>query len=296
MIILEGRHIDEKIGLIDYYLDNWHATNLPGWLDNETHGEYKICYAWGSFNPDGSESGKECTKPSKVWCDEHNIELATSAAEVVEKSDVLMVLAPNNPEQHEILCREALASGKPTYVDKTFAPDILTAKRIFDMARVGNTPMFSSSALRFSSELKDMNREGIRVISSRGPGSYEIYSIHQIEMLVALMGPGVKRVMAIGTETAPALVIEFSGERFATMGHFGWECPFNLAITYDNSENVIIGQCTSYFPNFVHELVDFFERGDIKVPETETMAVIGIREKGLEALKNPGVWINYELK
>ncbi|HOJ10194.1 MAG TPA: Gfo/Idh/MocA family oxidoreductase [Clostridiales bacterium] len=285
----------KKIGLIDYYLDNWHASNLPKWLDDETHGEYKICYAWGSLNPDGSESGKECCKPSEVWCAEHNIELVSSAAEVVEKSDVLMVLAPNNPEQHEELCREALASGKRTYVDKTFAPDVATAKRIFDMARAGGTPMFSSSALRFSSELKDIKREGICVISSRGSGVYQIYSIHQIEMLVSLMGPDAKRVMAIGNEAAPALAIEFSGGRFATMGHFGWECPFNLAITYDSSENVLVRECTSFFPNFVHELVDFFETGSIKAPEKETIAVIGIREKGFEALKNPGVWISCEL-
>lgn len=115
-------------------------------------------------------------------------------------------------------------------------------------------------------------------------------------MLVSLLGADVKRVMAIGTEAAPALAIEFSGERFATIGHFGWECPFNLAITYDTSENTIVSQCTSYFPNFVHELIDFFETGRAKVLENETMAVIGIREKGSEALKNPGIWINYEPK
>jgi len=285
----------KKVGLIDYYLDNWHASNLPKWLRDETHDEYRICYAWGSFNPDASKSGSEYRKPSEVWCAEHNIELVGSAAEVVEKSDVLMVLSPNNPEQHEELCREALASGKRTYVDKTFAPDVVTAKRIFNMAKAGNTPMFSSSALRFSSELTNIKHEGICVISSRGPGVYEIYSIHQIEMLVFLMGPAARRVMAIGNEAAPALAIEFSGKRFATMGHFGGECPFNLAITYDNSENVLVHECTSFFPNFVRELVDFFETGSIKVPENETIAIIGIREKGFEALKNPGVWINCEI-
>jgi len=286
----------KKIGLIDYYLDNWHASNLPKWLDDETHGEYKICYAWASFSPDGSQigSGKECSKPSEVWCAEHNVELVSSAAEVVEKSDVLMVLAPNNPEQHEFLSREALASGKPTYIDKTFAPDVATAKRIFDMAKAGNTPMFSSSALRFSSELKNIKREGICVISSRGPGAYDVYSIHQIEMIVSLMGHDVKQVMAIGNEAAPALAIEFSGGRFATMGHFGWGCTFNLAITYNNSENILINSCTSYFTNFVHELIDFFETGNIKAPEKETIAVIGIREKGFEALKKPGVWIEWD--
>lgn len=121
----------KRVGLIDYYLDNWHASNLPTWFDDETKGEYKICHAWGSLNPDGSKKEGEASKPSDVWCAEHGIELCANALEVVEKSDVLMVLSPNNPEQHLSLCQEALASGKRTYVDKTFAPDTATAKKAF---------------------------------------------------------------------------------------------------------------------------------------------------------------------
>lgn len=152
--------------------------------------------------------------------------------------------------------------------------------------------MFSSSALRFSKELKNVDRDNIRVISSRGPNGYNTYSIHQIEMLVALLGPDVKRVMAIGNNSAPAMVVEFAGGRFGTFGHFGGSCPFTLAISYDNGTNAVFPNCSDFFPNFVHELVDFFRTGEIKAPERETIAVIGIREKGFEALNNPGVWID----
>ncbi|NLD87897.1 MAG: Gfo/Idh/MocA family oxidoreductase [Clostridiales bacterium] len=280
----------KKIGLIDHYLDNWHANNLPRWLKDEAGDKYKICYAWGSLPMGTMKPNGEGAKPSALWCAEQGIELCSSAAEVVEKSDVLLVLAPNNPETHPELCRDAFASGKRTYVDKTFATDAAAAKALIEAAKAGNTPMFSSSALRFSTELKDVERKGLKIINSRGPGSYDIYSIHQIEMIVALFGPEFERVMAIGDETAPALVIEFSGKRFATIGHFGWQCPFNMALAYENGEHTLIKECSDYFPNFVHELVDFFETGDIKVPFEETIAVIAIRELGAKALRNPGVW------
>jgi len=284
----------KKIGLIDHYLDNWHANNLPRWLLDETGGEYQICYAWGSL-PEGTvKPNGEGAKPSDVWCKEHGIELCANAAEVVEKSDVIMVLSPNNPEMHPELCRDAFKSGKRTYVDKTFATDAKAARMLIDMAKEGNTPMFSSSALRFSTELKDVDRKGIKVISSRGPNSYDIYSIHQIEMLVSLMGPNFTRVMGIGDMESPALVIEFEGGRYATMGHFGGQCSFNMAISYENGEKKLIDECSDYFPNFVHDLIDFFETGDVKAPYEETVAVIAIRELGFKALANPGVWFDKE--
>ncbi len=282
----------KKIGLIDHYLDNWHANNLPRWLLDETGGEYQICYAWGSLSESNPRPNGECTKNSVMWCAEHNIELCRDAAEVVEKSDVIMVLSPNNPEMHPELCRDAFKSGKRTYVDKTFATDAKAARMLIDMANEGNTPMFSTSALRFSTELQNVKREGLKVISSRGPNSYDIYSIHQIEMLVSLFGPDFTRVMAVGDMTAPALVIEFSGGRYATMGHFGGQCSFNMALSYDDGEHVLINECSDYFPNFVHELIDFFETGDIKAPYEETLAVIAIRELGFKALQNPGVWFD----
>ena len=72
---------------------------------------------------------------------------------------------------------------------------------------------FSTSALRFSTELRDVPREGIRTIQSRGGGVYQIYAIHQLEMIVVLMGTAAKRVMAIGTEESPQLIVEFEGGR-----------------------------------------------------------------------------------
>lgn len=281
----------KKIGIIDHYLDNWHANHLPEWLENETKGAYRICYAYGSLSPvDGEQpEGHERHRSSATWCREMGVELCASPTEVVEKADVLMVLAPNSPEQHVSLSRDALASGKRTYIDKTFAPDVKTAKEIFAMAENGRAPMFSSSALRFSAELLAVNRAGIRTIQSRGGGIYKIYAIHQLEMIVVLMGTEARRVMALGTEDAPQLVVEFSGGRYATWGHF--DCDFGMAIGYDGGKKLVVPEFTNFFPNFVHELVDFFETGAVKAEKAETLAVIGIREAGVAALANPGVWV-----
>lgn len=290
--LLFRRYAMKKIGLIDYYIDNWHACNLPEWLKTETGGEFQICYGYASWDPSPGEAGPyEGNLSTAQWCEKYGAEHCKSAQEVVEKSDYLMVLSPNNPEQHEILCKEALASGKRTYVDKTFAPDGYTAKRLIAYAKQHQTPMFSSSALRFSSELKAVKREGLRVVSTKGPGLYSNYSIHQIEIIAALLGAEAKRVMGLGTLQCPALVFEFSNGRYATMGQFGDGCPFSVSASYDDGGFLNIAECTNYFPNFVHELIDFFCGGEEKAPWEETVAIATMIEKGKKALEKPGEWV-----
>ena len=75
--------------------------------------------------------------------------------------------------------------GKTTYIDKTFAPDLETAKAIFAVAEKYNTKIFTSSALRYAEEIADYT--DVKNVMIKGGGrSLEEYIIHQIEMAVKL--------------------------------------------------------------------------------------------------------------
>ena len=106
-----------KVGFIDYYLDEWHANHYPQLLQQKSGGRLEVAYAYGKI--DSPITGKT----SKQWCQEFGVQHCETVEEVVEKSDVLIVLSPDNCEMHEELCQKPLMSGKRTYVDKTFAPD-----------------------------------------------------------------------------------------------------------------------------------------------------------------------------
>ena len=199
----------KKIGFIDYYLDEWHANNYPRFIKECTKGEFEVAYAYAKI--DSPLNGMT----NKEWAMKQNVELLDTIEEVIDKSDVLIVLSPDNPEMHEELTDLPLKSGKPVYVDKTFAPDKETAIRIFKNAEKHGTPCFSSSALRFASELNDIEKGEIYKIYSEGPGTYEIYSIHQIEPVVMLMNCRAKRVMGLGDEKHPSIIIEFEDGRYA---------------------------------------------------------------------------------
>ena len=273
-----------KIGFIDYFLDEWHANNYPKFIAQQFGDEFKVAYAY-------AEKDKEGGLTTDEWCEKFGVERCNTIAEVVEKSDCIIVLSPDNPERHLDLCREPLASGKRVYVDKTFALTKDIAKEIVANGEANNTPFFSTSALRFSNELADVPREGICFINSRGPGRFDTYAIHQIEPIVVLMGSEVKRIMSVGSgyET---MVIEFSNGRRAVMSHYDWKgIDFEMVVNYEDGSIYKVPQMTGYFDNFINKLCTFFKTGETFADHAETISVMGIIEAGNKALANPGEWI-----
>ena len=279
----------KKIGFIDYFLDEWHANNYPEMIRNETNGEYQVCYAWAYCEP--VEDGKPHISNAE-WAEKFQVELCATMEEVIEKSDVLIVLSPDYPEMHEELCRKPLASGKLTYVDKTFAPDKETAIRIFENADANGTKCYSSSALRFASELDEINTEKIHKIYSEGPGTLEMYSIHQIEPIVRLMKVRAKRIMYIGDVLHPSYLIEFEDGRIAQAYHRKDEArSFRITVVNEINEAKHYEIKSNFFGLFIKSLIRFFETGEVPVTHEQTIDVIAVRTAVIEACKTPSTWI-----
>ncbi|MBE6540618.1 MAG: hypothetical protein E7674_07775 [Ruminococcaceae bacterium] len=275
----------KKIGFIDYYLDEWHALNYPQFIKDATDGEFEVAYAYAEMDKPGGMTTDQ-------WCEKYGVQRLDSIDEVVEKSDCIIVLSPDNPERHWDLCQKPLRSGKRVYVDKTFALEKSTAEALVKLAEENNTPFFSTSALRFADELKDIDREGICFINSRGPGNFDTYSIHQIEPIVVLMGSKAKRIMSVGNGKYESMVIEFEGNRSIVMSQYGWtNVDFSMLVNYEDGRTVSVPQMSNTFPNFIKAMCDFFRTGEIKAAHDETVAIMGIIEAGNKALANPNTWI-----
>lgn len=273
-----------KIGFIDYYLDEWHANNYPAWIQEASHGDSQVAYAYGMI--DSPLSGMTTTE----WCTKFGVTPCDTIEELVEKSDVLLVLSPDNCEMHEQLCQLPLRSGKPTYVDKTFAPDAQTAKRIFAIAEEHETPCYSSSALRFAQEYQDINPRNVKAVSCWGPSNFETYSIHQLEPLMMLMKAPAKRVMYLSSEGWLTLVVEFTDGRVGTITQFVDGSPFVTNVCSEDGNKLVTIE-SDFFMAFIREMLDFFYTKKEKVPHAETIAIMAVREAGLKAQKCPGEWV-----
>jgi len=273
-----------KIGFIDYYLDEWHANSYPEFIRKATDGEVEVAYAYAMIDsPRGGMTTAE-------WCKKYEITRCESIEQLIELSDAIVVLSPDNCEMHEQLCQLPLRSGKPVYVDKTFAPDAATAQRLFAIAQEHDTPCYSTSALRYATEYKEVDIDTVRAVNLWGSGNYEIYSIHLIEPLMMLIKSPAKRVMYLPGERWLAMVVEFEDGRTGTISLFEDGSPYitNVCCTGGNK---LLNIKSSFFDEFILELVDFFKNETEKVSHEETIDILTVREAGNRAQKTPGEWV-----
>lgn len=275
-----------KLGFIDYYLDEWHANNYPNWIQSLSEGSMHVAYAYGMI--DSPLSGKS----SETWCREMGIRHMESIEELVALSDGIIVLSPDNCEMHEALSKVALQSGKPCYIDKTFAPDYESARRIFDLAEKHQSPCFSSSALRFAEEFKGI--KDVRAIASWGPNAFENYSIHQLEPIMMLMRSTPEKVLACKGEDWYQLTILFAGGGCASVASYEKGSPFMMNITAREKSRIVKVE-SDFFQNFILHLIAFFKDPKNIVPHAETLQIMALREACLSALTNPGHWMDVRI-
>ena len=278
------KYIMLKIGFIDYYLDEWHANQYPAWIKEASQGEMKVTHAYAMID---SPKGGLTTDQ---WCEQFQVKKCETIDEVIAACDALIVLSPDNAEMHLALCEKPLKSKKPVYVDKTFAPDEETAKKIFAFAEESGTPCYSTSALRYAAEYTALDKSKICGMATWGPNGMEIYSIHQLEPITMLMQQRAKRVMYLAGGCWGSLNIEFADGRTATMAHFEGGAPFMAQVCLEDG-NQTLSITSNFWSEFIRVLIQFFKDQKEPVSHQETLNVMAVREAGIKAVKTPGQWI-----
>lgn len=281
----------KKIGFVDYYLSEWHANNYPTWIAEACKKmglEYEVAYGWAE-----EYVSPVYGKNTDEWCAEFGVQKCETLAELCEKSDVIVVLAPSDPEKHLGYAEEVLKYGKRTYIDKTFAPDLRTAKQIFALSERYGTPFFSSSALRYATELD--RYENCRQMITTGSGSnLAEYVIHQIEMIVKKVGLGAEKIRAEQFGGQTYLHIAYGDDRTATM-IFARSLPFTVYMADGDPQGVrpVYTEITSpYFDALISDMLHFFETGEISFDIAQTTEVMKIREGAILAGEKMGEWID----
>ena len=272
-----------NIGFIDYYLDEWHANNYPRLISEATGGKMQVSLAYGHI--DSPIGGRTTDK----WCADLGIKRAGSIDEICDECDCIIVLSPDNCEMHELLCQKPLRTGKRVYVDKTFAPDYATARRIFDIAENSGTPCYSTSALRYASEYQGIR--DVSAIASVGPYYFETYAIHQLEPVMMLMDGAPEKVMYVPGRDGYSLTVVFKDGRTAQINGFYTNAPFLMNLVSEGKNRLITVQ-SDYFGAFIRGMTRFFETGEGAVPHEETLNIMAVRGAGVEAIKRPGEWIS----
>lgn len=273
----------KKIGFVDYYISEWHANNYPLWIKEacEKAGlDYIVAYAWAERGVSPFDG-----RNTDEWCKAFGVTKCETIEELCEKSDIILVLAPSDPQVHLSFAERILPYQKRTYIDKTFAPDFATSEKIFAIAEKYQTPFFSSSALRYASEL-DALVGSDKIIVTGGGGNFEEYIIHQIEPAVKVLRAKATSVRAQMQGKQVVCSVEFEGGKQATL-RYGEAMPFTVC-TEKDGKSAYAALNSDYFRALIKDILRFYESGETSFDTSETKEVMRIREALISAKNHIG--------
>ncbi|MCE2438887.1 MAG: hypothetical protein J4F39_05615 [Candidatus Latescibacteria bacterium] len=259
---------EKRIGFVDDNLENFHANVYLKLLRNELQHRCFVVAGCTGMRP----------RAGRKWAEANGVPWFPDASGLNEAVDCFMVLAPSTPETHLELCKQVFPYGKPTYVDKTFAPDLSTAKRIFALADRHRVPMQTTSALRYT-EVQDYVEEvglgQVRHMVTWGGGrSFGEYAIHPLELAVSCMGPGVRRVMRRGAGKQSQLLLDYTGGRTAVVNVYtGSNTPFAASVTTAKATRHFQVDSSRIFLNTADAVLDLFEAGKPGIDRKESLII-----------------------
>jgi predicted dehydrogenase len=279
-----------KVGFIDHHLHNYHAEVFRRLLVEKIgQGSVELCAAY------------ECAPTSgEDWCATHGVSRAASPEEVVEKSDAILVLAPDNFEAHRPLAQAALASGKPVFVDKVLAETVADSEAMVELAERHGTPIMSSSALRFASELEQLlaGLAGpVESVFSRGFGNWAGYGIHTLAPALRVLGRPVQRVRDTGDAHARLVTLDAGDVRafieVRSAENQQEAVPWQVGILSANRYHVAtVTRYEEFYENLMRAVLEFFCTRVSPIPVTEMLDSVAVLRGAEESAAKDGAWVD----
>jgi predicted dehydrogenase len=289
-----------QLGVIG--LDTSHVIAFTALLNDSSNPHHvpgaRVVRAYKGGSPDVEASATRIEKFTAELTSRWDVSLVPSIEELCEQVDAVL-LSSVDGRTHLPQVRPVIAAQKPVFIDKPFTASLPDAQEIVRLAREGNTPIFSSSALRFSDEVVTLTREGragtILGASTFGPAPTEPhhpdlfwYGIHAVEMLYTLLGRGCVRVTRTHTEGADVVVGHWKDGRLGVVrGIREGEASYGAVVFGSKgvvgSPSLVQSASSSasdeadappLYHGLVTKIVEFMQTGQPPVAPEETLEII----------------------
>ncbi|MEZ6121958.1 MAG: Gfo/Idh/MocA family oxidoreductase [Planctomycetaceae bacterium] len=210
---------------------------------------------------------------------------------MVQQVDAVL-LETNDGRPHLEQVIPVLKARKPCFIDKPIAGSLEDCLAIFKLARHYETPVFSSSSLRFGKSTQAVRNGSIGDVTgcdTWSPCSLEKthpdlfwYGIHGVESLFTVMGSEVESVVRTQTPDFEQVTGVWSGGRIGTFrgiragkGGYGGQAFGKDGVS-------AVGSYDGYEPLAV-EIVKFFQTKVVPVDPEETISIYAFMEAADES-------------
>jgi predicted dehydrogenase len=271
-----------KVGIIG--LDTSHSIAFTKALNDPAAGSgfggYKVIAAY----PKGSNDIKSSVDRIPGYTEEvkkSGVEIVGSIEELLEKVDVVL-LETNDGRLHLEQAIGVMRSGKRMFIDKPIAASLTHVLAIFEAAKHYNTPLFSSSSLRYIPGVKEIAEGSIGKVlgaDTYSPATIEKthpdlfwYGIHGIETLFTVMGTGCKSVVRVFTDNTDKVVGTWNDNRIGTFRGLRYGKADYGGTVFGEKSIATLGKYSGYNP-LLKEIIGFFKTGIPPVSAEETIEI-----------------------
>jgi predicted dehydrogenase len=203
---------------------------------------------------------------------------------------------------HLAQVKPVLQAGKPVYIDKPMAASLKDVLEIFRLAREAKVPVFSASSLRYGKDTQAVRNGSIgKVTYAETYSPYHLephhpdlfwYSVHGVESLFTVMGPGCQTVQRQKTPDGKLEVVgTWSGGR---KGIYREDEKYRGLAKGEKGE-APVGSYDGYDP-LVAAIMKFFQTGVAPVPPEETIEIMAFMEAADESKNQGGAPVKIRVK
>ncbi len=263
----------------------------------------RVVAAFPGGSPDLPASRDRVAGYTRQMRDEFKVEIVDSIDALLARVDVVLLESVDG-RPHLEQVRPVLKARKRVFIDKPMAGSLADAVAIFEMARVYDTPCFSSSSLRFSPGILAMRHDPkvgkVLGCSAYGPCHLEEhhpdlfwYGIHGVEALFTIMGTGCVSVTRVQTRDTELATGVWKDGRVGTFrGLRAGKQDYGALVFGDKG----IGPSGSYggYEPLVVEIIKFFRGAPPPVAAEETLEILAFMEAADESKRRGGATVTLE--
>jgi predicted dehydrogenase len=281
-----------RVGMIG--LDTSHCLAFTELLnkagDDPILGGCKVVLVYPKGSPDIESSVKrvpEYTQKIRAL----GVEVVEDLASMISRVDVVL-LETNDGRPHLEQVIPVLKARKPVFIDKPVAGSLVDAIAIYRLAEHYQTPVFSSSSLRFAAAAQAVRNGSIGDVlgcDAFSPCSLEAthpdlfwYGIHGCETLFTAMGPGVESVVRTSTKDFDVVTGIWKGGRIGTFRGIRAGSAGYGGTAFGTKGSAQMGPYDGYKP-LVVEIVKFWRSGKPPVSAEETLDLYAFMEAADES-------------
>ena len=293
---------DRRIGIVG--IDTSHVVEFSKILNGTNPAPEFAGYRVGKVCRWGSRDIVSCTNRHGTYTAELatlGVRVSEDLGEVLADSDCVF-LETNDGRERLRQSVEVFRSGKRAFIDKPLAHDLPDVIRILEAARRHGASFFTSSSTRFEPEVQAARHGDYGPIrgcdtvtnTTREPhhSRYYWYAMHGVESLVAVMGPDVESVRAVGNETEDVLVGTWRDGRIGTVRALDFSrpgrCSGGTIYPAKDGSRIVFGGVWRGYGMLLDPVLRFLESGVAPVDPEETLAIYAFCTAAEQSLSRGG--------